>query len=232
MKTFGLLIAALLTLLATAALVAWWAGWNDAGDFSDPRAPNLVWAASIGALLAAGIVGSLRQHWSQTILSLLAWGGAFLILILAYSYRADLKMVWDKVRGEIFTSEAVLVAPHEVQVRRAVDSHFYVDAQVDIATVNFMIDTGSSQIALSWRDARAAGIDPKLLHFSQKVLTAAGPSMVAPVTLASLRIGTIERRNVPAVVLQEGVGGSLLGMEFLDTLASYEIAGDKLTLRD
>lgn len=232
MRIFGLLIAAMLALLAAAALTAWWTGWNLGGDFTDPRAPRLVWAASIGALLAVSIVGAARQRWAQTMFSMLAWSGAFLILVVAYSYRAELKVVWAKVRGEVFTSEAVMTAPGEVQLRRALDAHFYADANVNSATVTFMIDTGATQIALSWTDAKAVGIDPKLLKFGQKVLTAAGPAMVAPVTLAQLKVGSIVRTNVPAVVLPETVGGSLLGLTFLDTLTSYEIAGDRLTMRD
>src|SRR6185295_1495229 len=107
-------------------------------NFGDTRAPQLVWAATIGALIAAGILGSLRQRWSHTLLSLFAWAGAFLVLMAGYAYRVELTQVWNRIRGEVFTSEAVLVTPNAVQVRRSIDSHLYVDAEVDGSSINLM----------------------------------------------------------------------------------------------
>jgi aspartyl protease family protein len=232
MRTFGVVVAVLLALLASAAVLALLMGWEFGSDWGDTRGPQLVWTATIGAMLAAGIVGSLRQRASQTLFALLAWGGAFLLVILAYSYRAEFSALWARIRGEVLTSEVAVIAPGEVQVRRHADNHFYIDAEVNGGAVVFMVDTGASAVALSWKDAAAAGIDPAALRFDTRVQTASGPAQVAVVRIKRLAVGPIARANVEAIVLPEGVEGSLLGLAFLDTLTSYEISGDRLTLRD
>ena len=232
MRAFGYFILALLILLALSALAAWGMGWGVNGDWADTRGPALAWSGAIAALMAAGIVVSARQKASTTIFSLLAWAGAFLILILAYSYRDDAKALWARIRGEFFGSEAVVTASGDVELRRSADAHFYADADVNGGNITFMVDTGATIVALSWADARAAGIDPASLQFTETVMTAAGPVKAASVRIGRLAIGSIERRDVAAGVLPEGVEGSRLGLSFLDTLSSYEISGDRLTLRD
>jgi aspartyl protease family protein len=232
MRTVAVVIAVLLTLLATAALVSWLAGWELSADYADDRAPRVVWLATIGALLASGIVVGLRQRFSETVFSLLAWAGIFLLVILGYSYREEAKSLWVRIRAEVFAGEAIAIAPGEIEARRAGDGHFYLEAEVNGALIQFMVDTGASSVALSWDDARKVGFEPDQLSFYQRVMTASGPAMSAPAVLDRVSVGPIQRSNVTAAILPEGVEGSLLGLSFLDTLKSYEVSGDRLTLRN
>lgn len=232
MRAFGYFVFALLMLLALAALSAWAFGWDIAGASGDTRGAQFAWGGAVAALMAAGILASSKQKASTTIFSLLAWAGAFLILILAYSYRDDAKALWARVRGEFFGGEAVVTSAGNVELRRNADAHFYAEADVNGGKVDFVVDTGATSVALSWSDARAAGIDPSMLAFSYTVMTAGGPVKAAQIRIGRLAIGPIERRDVAAAVMPEGMDISLLGLSFLDTLASYEISGDQLTLRD
>lgn len=232
MKTFAVVIAVLLTLVATAALASYLMGWEMSSDYADPRASRLVWLATIGALLASGVLVGLRQRFSETLFSILAWAGIFLLLILGYSYRDELKQTWARIRAEVFAGEAITVAPGEIEVRRSGDGHFYLEADVNGAPVQFMIDTGASTVALSWEDARKAGFHPEAMEFHQRVQTASGWAMSAPIFITTIEAGPIDRRDIAGGILPEGVEGSLLGLTFLDTLKSYEISGDRLTLRN
>lgn len=232
MKAFGYFVLALLILIALAALGSWALGIHVGEDWSDGRGVSLAGLGTLAALFSAGLLVSSRQKASTTIFSLLAWAGAFLILILAYSYREEAKAMWGRIRGEIFGSEAVVTSAGDVELRRAEDNHFYADADVNGGRVTFMVDTGATTVALSWSDARAAGIDPATLNFSQTVMTAGGPVKAAPVRIGRLAVGPIVRLDVAAAVMPEGIEGSLLGLSFLDTLSSYQISGDRLTLRD
>jgi aspartyl protease family protein len=57
--------------------------------------------------------------------------------------------------------------------------------------------------------------------------------MAAPYRIGTITLGDITRRNVAAMVSQQGaIGTSLLGMSFLGGLSSFEIRGDKLILHD
>ena len=70
------------------------------------------------------------------------------------------------------------------------------------------------------------------MWISVPVLTANGRTMAAPVTLPQLAVGPIVERNVRALVARPGVlHQNLLGMTFLERLASYEVRSNRLILR-
>jgi len=94
-----------------------------------------------------------------------------------------------------------------------------------------MVDTGASVIALTPQDARRIGLDPDTLDYSWDVQTAGGDVKGASVLLDSIRIHQVEIRNVEAVVLQEQLASSLLGMSYLTRLYSYEFRGARLIIR-
>lgn len=64
-------------------------------------------------------------------------------------------------------------------------------------------------------------------------MTANGSATAAIVMLDEIRIGAIVRRNIRAMVAQEGrMDGSLLGMNFLNTLSGFSVRGDRLILSE
>jgi aspartyl protease family protein len=97
--------------------------------------------------------------------------------------------------------------------------------------VRFAIDTGANGVVLSPADAARAGIDADSLKFGLPSETANGVGYVAPVTLSSLTVGQIRLANLPAAVVKTPMSTSLLGMAFLKRLESFEVKGDRLTLR-
>ena len=107
--------------------------------------------------------------------------------------------------------------------------HVVLDAAVNGSRVRMLVDTGASLVTLTSADARAAGIDPARLVFSEYVQTANGTTRMAPVNLREIRIGQLSIYNVPAAVL-EHVNISLLGMSLLSRLQGYEMRDGKLTI--
>ena len=107
---------------------------------------------------------------------------------------------------------------------------FYADGYANGGTIPFLVDTGASVVALRLEDARAAGIDTYALDYSAIVSTANGRTRAAPVTLKTLTIGPITQSDVRALVLEDGLEISLLGMTFLEKLQKFEATGDSLTL--
>ena len=94
-----------------------------------------------------------------------------------------------------------------------------------------MVDTGASIVALTLHDAQRIGFKPSELVFDNEVRTAGGVTQGAYVVLDKVRIGRVEMEGVSAMVLQEGLDQSLLGMSFLGELYSYEFKGDTLIIR-
>ena len=98
-------------------------------------------------------------------------------------------------------------------------------ATVNGRRVEFLVDTGASDVVLAPADAARVGFRAGELRFSGRASTANGDVRLAPVTLRELRIGQFSRRGVPAVVNGAEMPISLLGMSFLSGLDGWEARG-------
>lgn len=111
------------------------------------------------------------------------------------------------------------------------NGHFYTYGKANNGAVEFLVDTGASVVALTKDDARKAGVDMGRLVFDRPVQTAAGKTYAAAIRLDYLSIGGIQVRDVRAVVMEDGLNQSLLGMSFLGELQKVEATPEMLTLR-
>ncbi len=119
-----------------------------------------------------------------------------------------------------------------VVLRADRQGHFWIAGRVDHADVRFIIDTGATGIALSREDAARAGIHLQQRDFTLESHTANGIARAAPVEIRTLEVGPITVRGVQAHVVDGPMSGmALLGMDFLRRLESFEMRGDRLTLR-
>lgn len=109
--------------------------------------------------------------------------------------------------------------------------HFLVEAQINGATIPFLVDTGASKVTLSMTDAEKAGLDTNWLNFDERFHTANGIIRAAPTQIDDFRLGDIQLRDVEATVNEGDMPISLLGMSFLSRLNGYEVRGDRLLLR-
>jgi aspartyl protease family protein len=122
-------------------------------------------------------------------------------------------------------------AAHNQLVYRADGSgHFYVEAAVNGTPIRFLVDTGATVVALSPEDARAAGLSPASLSFSERMSTAHGEARAARARLREVRLGQLAVEQVAAVVMEQPMAVSLLGMSFLSRLDGYTIRDGVLTM--
>ncbi|MEL6829320.1 MAG: TIGR02281 family clan AA aspartic protease, partial [Pseudomonadota bacterium] len=167
------------------------------------------------------------------------WSQVFIVLGLAavisamtsYMIAPNLQNRMD-APDEIAASDATpdpIVASSTPEVRRAAtlqlrgDGHYWARALVNNkASVEFMVDTGASVVALTYRDAQKLGLDPSKLDYNWDIRTAGGVVKGASVVVDSIKINQVHIRNVEAMVLPEALDQSLLGMSFLRELYSYE----------
>jgi len=124
----------------------------------------------------------------------------------------------------------VAEAPSNTLVFRADKrGHVTVQAWVNGAPVELLVDTGASRVALTPEAALAAGISRSELVYSEQTSTAAGLVRAAPVTLREVRLDQLSVYDVPATVIDQ-LPMSLLGMSFLNRLESYEMRDGQLTI--
>jgi aspartyl protease family protein len=222
---------ALLVAIGLALLVS-----ADAGSWlglTQTQFGQLIPLVILAIIFAAGAF-SRRQRFSAIVGNFAIWAGLFVMVLVGYTYREDLKDLAARVVGELSPTTAIVDSRNgTASFRRGLDGHFTVASTINGAAIPLLFDTGASAVVLSYRDAERAGIRLDNLSFTMPVMTANGTGRAAVVELDRVEVGGISRRNVRAFVAEDGaLYGSLLGMTFLETLSRYSVAGDRLELAD
>jgi aspartyl protease family protein len=204
-------------------------------DVSSGGTIRLVYLVAILAFLLSA-VGMRRVGLRQFVGGVAGWLAIIGVMLVAYAYREDLAGVGGRLLSVLApgvpVSGPIAGEPDgSVMVVRAMDGHFAVRAEVNGMRTMMLVDTGASFVTLTPRDAAAAGVDTSGLSYGLPIQTANGMIEAAPVVIDRLAVGSIERRNVRALVAPQGsLRESLLGMSFLNTLAGYSISGDRMVL--
>lgn len=109
--------------------------------------------------------------------------------------------------------------------------HFLGNAVINGRSIEVMVDTGATVVAINAETARRLGIRPSKRDFTISVSTANGTIDAAAVELAEIKLGGIVVRNVAAAVIPgDALPVNLLGMSFLTRLSKFELSGDRLVL--
>lgn len=171
-----------------------------------------------------------------------SWAVVALIGAAAFSHFETLKTGAEQLLGLPTASDSAQpdtpvlqqqLAGSVVELKAGRNGHFNAEAEVNGRSIDVMVDTGATMIALTYEDAERAGLFLKSSDFTQAVTTANGVARVAPVTLDRVSIGDITVRNVPAAVAERGrLKTSLLGMTFLSCLSRFDMRSGILVLQE
>lgn len=118
----------------------------------------------------------------------------------------------------------------QIEVPRARDGHYYLTLTINNVPVDFVVDTGATQVVLTNEDARRVGLDPDNLAYLGSAQTANGTVRIAQVTLDHVQLEDITDRNLRASVNGGDLFESLLGMDYLNRFSRIEITGGRLIL--
>lgn len=192
---------------------------------------QLAYGILLLTLLTSGIAVAAHTRIKEVVKSALAWIAIGLALVTLYTYQDGFKALAQNMLFAIDPSQP-RIENGKVTIRENSNGHFTASAEVNGARVRFLVDTGASEVVLTKADARNAGIDVDNLDYTMPVSTANGMTMVAPVRLKGIRIGTITVKDVRADVAGNGLDYSLLGMSYLRRLSSYEVSHHTLILTE
>jgi len=219
-----------LILLGMAALVYFHGQGEIAGVPADQFA-SLLALGALALMIASWVVQEFRGQWLRGVQAVVFWAALMFGLVGLYSYRGELHEVASRIISDIAPGEPV-IGSGEVSIARRMDGTFVVAGRANDRDLRFIFDTGASTVVLTAESAQAIGISPAALTYMVPVFTANGRTLAAPVTLDTLKVGSITERRVRALVARPGVlRENLLGMTFLERLASYEVRGNRLILR-
>lgn len=188
----------------------------DGSEFARFAYLGLLLVAVGGWVIASsrGGLGRIFQHFA-------VWAFLFLGTIAAFG-------LWNDIRHEVAPRAAVMGG--RVEIPRGMDGHYTLTLELNGVPVNFVVDTGATDIVLSLKDAEKIGITRDSLAFTGQALTANGPVRTARVKIPEIGIGTIRDTNVAASVTEGEMRDSLLGMAYLQRFSRIEIASGKMIL--
>lgn len=123
--------------------------------------------------------------------------------------------------------------PNGRKVRIEADDrgHFQADARINGRSIDALIDTGATLVALNRTTARQVGINLTASDFNREVKTANGVAKAATARIDTMQIGRIHLKDVDAMILDDSaLGGTLVGMSFLSRLSSFRIENGSLLM--
>ncbi|MEQ1705542.1 MAG: TIGR02281 family clan AA aspartic protease [Rickettsiales bacterium] len=186
---------------------------------------QLVYSTLILSIVA---LGARSLPLSQTIKYSLVWLAVILLIVLGYSYKDTL--LNTRIMAELLPNRARINAEGNIVIRASQNKHFHIEAKVNGVPVNFMIDTGASDVVLSKSDAERAGINTEELAYTRTYYTANGVTGGAIIKLKRLQIGGFILDDFPVSVNKGEMDGSLLGMSALRELGGFRIDGDEMVI--
>lgn len=151
--------------------------------------------------------------------------------VSAYGAAKAVVLLDDRNAAPPMRAAVAQVDSTSAAVAKAGDGHYWADADVDGKAVRFLVDTGASAVALTRHDAERLGIATRDLDYAYRVTTASGQTRAAAVKLASISIAGARVANVDALVIEDGLDSSLLGMTYLGRLSRFEATPTTLILR-
>ncbi|MET0943086.1 MAG: TIGR02281 family clan AA aspartic protease [Mesorhizobium sp.] len=109
--------------------------------------------------------------------------------------------------------------------------HFLAGFKLNGRSVEALIDTGATTVAINRTTARRIGLHLRNVDFKYEVRTANGATRAASATIERMQIGRISIENVPAAVLDDAaLDGTLIGISFLNRLSKFQVEGGSLLL--
>jgi aspartyl protease family protein len=162
-------------------------------------------------------------------------------IVMVAATASSLSVAWWLTHHEPRTAAAAVpdpvAAPYRTtasqpaRIPRSPDGHYWAEADIDGRAIRVLVDTGASVVALTRNDALRLGLRLEPADFTRTVETASGPVRAAAVELSHVAVSGARIEKVSALVVEEGLPHSLLGMSYLGRLSAFEARPSGLTLR-
>lgn len=119
----------------------------------------------------------------------------------------------------------------KVRIEADKRGHFAADFKINGRSVEAMVDTGATLLAINESTARKLGLPLTASSFDKEVNTANGKIRAATAVLNDVQLGRIKIDGVQAMVLEDkALDGTLIGMSFLSRLSSFRVENGAMVL--
>ena len=154
---------------------------------SDDNIARLIYLVLLGSVLVGWFLLQNRNSLNKVLQQAAVWG---LIFVGAIAVAG----LWNDIRRTVTPSIASFTEDGQISVPRAGDGHYYLTLEINGAQIDFVVDTGATNIVLTQADAKRAGLVLSDLAYFDRAMTANGEVRTAPVWLESVKLGPIALR--------------------------------------
>jgi aspartyl protease family protein len=182
---------------------------------------QLVYLVILLCAVAGWVLVEYRNRMGQAMRTAMAWALIFVGVMAGYG-------LWGDLRSDIH-QQAVMVGDR-LEVPRSPDGHYYLTLQIADRPIEFLVDTGATNVVLSRSDAEKLGIDTQTLAYTGEAQTANGTVPTSRVRLDDVVLGPWRDAEMAVWVNGGDMDGSLLGMDYLGRYR-IEISGDRMILQ-
>lgn len=191
-------------------------------DMESEDIGRLAYLILLGVAVGGWFIAESRGNLGKTARQAAVWGMIFVGAIAVVG-------LWGDIRNDVIPRQSQ-IGDNLIEVPRGLDGHFHLILHLNDVPVEFVVDTGASDVVLSLADARRIGLDPDDLIFSGRANTANGVVATASTRVADVRLGDIDEGRMRVSVNGGEMDGSLLGMSYLQRFEKIEISRDRLLL--
>lgn len=195
---------------------------------SDPIPVGFLWG--LGALvLAVSALSVRRMSLGMIVRSVLSWAIIAAIVYLVVINRQQLSDWFAEVGGRIGVEEQTIDGD-TVRIRQSPDGHFWATVRLNGFERRMLIDSGATMTAISDETARNAGITPRS---GAPVLlrTANGTIQAQRGRAETVRLGSLETRDLAVVISPTFGRFDVIGMNFLSRLHGWRVERGTLILQ-
>ncbi|MDA5094488.1 TIGR02281 family clan AA aspartic protease [Aliiroseovarius sp. KMU-50] len=184
---------------------------------------RLTYLVLLLAAIAGYFISENRFNLGQTLRHALIWVFIFIAGLAGVG-------LWNDIKNDLAPRQSYIENSGQVVLPRAFDGHFYLRLKMNRQPVDFVVDTGASNIVLTKEDAQKIGIDLSALRFFGRAMTANGTTRTAPANVARVELEGITDYGVEVWVNEGEMPESLLGNAYLQLFEKIEISRDELVL--
>lgn len=185
---------------------------------------QLIYLVLLGCLIASYAFVSYRRNLGEFARNAALW--TFIIIGVAVSYG-----LWNDISGAILPQQSVMIDQERIEAPRRDDGHYYLTLTLNDVPVEFVVDTGATDVVLTADDAQRIGVDPESLIYSGRASTANGTVRTARITIDDVRVGDLPEDRLRAWVNEGELDTSLLGMAYLQRFETVKIENNRLILQ-
>ena len=185
---------------------------------------SLIYLSALVTVILSSVLMSQRGE----LVKIFRQAGIWLLIFVGV---VALVTSWQDIRQSDRSMSSQKSDSGSIIIPKEVDGHYHLTLTINDRDIDFLVDTGASDVVLTRQDATRVGFDPDRLEYWGTANTANGTVRLATVRLETVRLGDLVDKNIRASVNNAPMEKSLLGMRYLSRFHSIEITKNQMILK-